>query len=76
MFISILEFNANSKFDILYLFIVFIVEHVLHVPLPPSVHGGVHRAGVALGGHVVRALGAGAHEDGCLRGAPWGHGYW
>ena len=61
-------------FNILYLFIVFIVEHVLHVPLPPAVHGGVHWA-VALGGH-VGALGAAAHADGRLHGAPWGHGDW
>ena len=74
MFISILEFNANLKFEILYLFIEFIIEHMLHVPFSPSVHGGVHRA-VSLGGH-ERVLGAGAHADWRLHGAPRGHGDW
>ena len=56
----------------MYLFVVFIVEHVLHMPFSPAVHGGVDRAVGAPGG-VMGALGAGgAHADGRLHGVRGG----
>ena len=64
----------------MYLFVVFIVEHVLHMPFSPAVHGGVDRAVGAPSG-VMGALGAGgAHADGRLHGVRGGggagHGDW
>ena len=72
-----LTFDSES----LYLLVVFIVEHVLHVPFSPAVHGGVDWAVGAHCGHVMGALGGGgAHADGRLhgvrRGGGAGHGDW
>ena len=63
------------------LFVVSIIEHVLHVPFSPAVHGGVHRA---VGTHSAGQMGAhgagGAHADGRLHGVRGGggasHGDW
>ena len=59
----------------MYLFVVFIIEHVLHVPFSPAVHGGVDRAVGAHSRHVMGALGGGgAHADGRLHGVRGGGG--
>ena len=57
----------------MYLFVVFIVEHVLHMPFSPAVHGGVDRAVGAHSAGMMGALGAGgAHADGRLHGVRGG----